>query len=121
MVGLEALRGLAEELYGERDPGEIFYQGHVQEIVEEGDDYVLKLTLPHMEMEKVRLTKRGDELFVTVGNFKRELLLPTMLAHRNASRRDLPRRDFAHYVSAARASKRAGKAGGVGMVLPACC
>ncbi len=85
MVGLEALRGLAEELYGERDPGDIFYRGHVQEIVEEGDDYVLKLTLPHMEMEKVRLTKRGDELFVTIGNFKRELLLPSMLAHRNAS------------------------------------
>ncbi|MGL4648393.1 MAG: ArsA family ATPase, partial [Caldilineaceae bacterium] len=29
--------------------------------------------------------KRGDELFVSIGNFKRELLLPTILAQRTAS------------------------------------
>jgi arsenite-transporting ATPase len=35
-------------------------------------------------LNKVRLVKRGDELFVSIGNFKRELLLPAVLAHRNA-------------------------------------
>ena len=34
--------------------------------------------------DKVKLTKRGDELFVSIGNFKRELLLPSVLAHRPA-------------------------------------
>jgi arsenite-transporting ATPase len=45
----------------------------------------MKLPLPQVELEKVKLTKRGDELFVTIGNFKRELLLPSVLAHREAS------------------------------------
>ena len=31
-------------------------------------------------MDKVEMTKRGDELFITVGNFKRELILPYVLA-----------------------------------------
>jgi arsenite-transporting ATPase len=58
--------------------------GQPQEIVEEGDDFVLVLPLPNVELNKVKLTKRGDELFVTIGNFKRELLLPAVLAQRDA-------------------------------------
>jgi len=43
------------------------------------------LPLPQVELHKVKLIKRGDELFVTIGNFKRELLLPSVLAQREAS------------------------------------
>lgn len=85
MVGLERLHTLANEVFGERDPGQIYFRGQVQQIDEEGDDFVLKLPLPNVELDKVRLTKRGDELFVSIGNFKRELLLPTVLAQRSAS------------------------------------
>lgn len=85
VVGLEALRALAQDIYGTEDPGRIFFRGQPQEIVEEGDDLILVLPLPHAELEKVRLTKRGDELFITIGNFKREILLPTVLAQRPAS------------------------------------
>jgi len=67
------------------DPGDIFFVGQTQQIIEEGQDFVLKLPLPNVEVEKVRLKKRGDELFVSIGNFKRELLLPTVLAQRSAS------------------------------------
>lgn len=84
MVGLEQLRQLAEQLYARRDPGEIFFEGQVQRIEEEGEDYLLIMPLPHVELAKVRLTKRGDELFVTIGNFKREYQLPAVLAQRNA-------------------------------------
>ena len=85
MVGIEALRELATHLYGERDPGAIFFTGQAQTIQEEGADFVLQLPLPNVELDKVRLTKRGDELFVSIGNFKRELLLPSVLAQRDAS------------------------------------
>lgn len=85
MVGLERLSELAFSLFGERDPGQIFFVGQAQEISQSGDDYILRLPLPHMEFDKIRLTKRGDELFVVVGNFKRELLLPSMLAQRDAA------------------------------------
>ena len=85
MGGVANLRGLATALFAERDPGEIFFTGQVQTIAEEGEDFVLQLPLPNVELNKVRLTKRGDELFVVIGNFKRELLLPTVLAQRDAS------------------------------------
>jgi arsenite-transporting ATPase len=85
MVGLEALDLLAGRLFGERDPGEVMFVGQTQKIEEEGRDFVLTLPLPHVELDKVKLKKRGDELFVSIGNFKRELLLPAVLAHREAS------------------------------------
>ena len=85
VVGLAPLRSLADELYGQRDPGEVMFVGQAQEIEEEDDDFVLKLPLPHIELEKIRLKKRGDELFITIGNFKREYLLPAALAQREAS------------------------------------
>lgn len=84
MVGVDKLRLLAESLFAQTDPGQIFFVGQTQQILEEGNDYVLKLPLPHVELNKVKLTKRGDELFITIGNFKRELLLPAVLAQRNA-------------------------------------
>ena len=72
-------------MYGQRDPGEVMFVGQVQEIEEQGNDFVLKLPLPQIELEKIRLKKRGDELFITIGNFKREYLLPAVLAQREAS------------------------------------
>jgi arsenite/tail-anchored protein-transporting ATPase len=84
MVGVDKLQMLATALFPETDPGQIFFVGQTQQILEEGNDYVLKLPLPHVELNKVKLTKRGDELFISIGNFKRELLLPAVLAQRNA-------------------------------------
>lgn len=84
MIGLQRLEALAESLFGETDPGEVLFVGQAQEILEDGEDYVLQLPLPHVELNKVKMTKRGDELFISIGNFKRELLLPNVLAQRNA-------------------------------------
>ncbi len=85
VVGFAPLRSLADEMYGQREPGEVMFVGQVQEIEEQGNDFVLKLPLPQIELEKIRLKKRGDELFITIGNFKREYLLPAVLAQREAS------------------------------------
>ncbi len=85
MVGLPQLSALARTLFGDQDPGQIFHRGAAQTLEESGEDFLLRLPLPHLELNKVKLTKRGDELFVTIGNFKRELLLPAVLAQRNAA------------------------------------
>lgn len=86
VVGLEALTTLARDCFGQRDPGDIFYRGIVQEVVEgEGGAYLLRLPLPFVEGGRVRLRKRGDELFITIGNFKREMILPNVLAKRRAT------------------------------------
>ena len=85
VVGMEALSLLAKDCFGGPDPGEIFYNGILPEIVETPDGgYMLRLPLPFVDKEDVRLRKRGDELFITIGNFKREMILPTVLAKRKA-------------------------------------
>ncbi len=85
VVGLEALSRLARDCFGDRDPGEIFYRGKIQEFSElEDGSYILRIPLPFVTGSDVKLRKRGDELFVTIGNFKREMILPAVLSRRRA-------------------------------------
>ncbi len=85
VVGVAALSRLAADCFGEADPGDIFYRGMLQEVVEmEDGGYRLRLPLPFVTSDKVKLRKRGDEMFITIGNFKREMILPTVLAKRRA-------------------------------------
>jgi arsenite-transporting ATPase len=84
VTGIKALGDLGMEIYGDRDPTESFYRGKAQEIVKIDGEYILQLALPNLEVDKVNMVKKGDELFVEIGNFKRDLLLPHALAARNA-------------------------------------
>ena len=85
VVGLDALSRLAQDCFGEQDPGQVFYHGILQEIVEQGDGrYLLRLPMPFVKSSDVRLRKRGDEMFITIGNFKREMILPSVLAKMRA-------------------------------------
>jgi arsenite/tail-anchored protein-transporting ATPase len=85
VVGVKALSQLAHDCFNGQDPCQIFYEGALQEIEELKDGrYLLKLPLPFVTPADVRLRKRGDEMFITIGNFKREMILPTVLARRKA-------------------------------------
>lgn len=86
VLGVEKLGELAEEIFGDRDPTQVFYRGPVQEVTREGKMYVLRLPLPHVEMDKVVMTKKGDEMIVEIGNFKRDITLPSVLASQEAVR-----------------------------------
>ncbi|HEX2909723.1 MAG TPA: ArsA family ATPase [Chloroflexia bacterium] len=84
VVGLPALSGLGQLVYQHQSPLAIFYKGVVQQIVKINGEYVLKMPLPHVELDKVIMTKKGDDLIVEIGNFKRDMVLPQSLASRNA-------------------------------------
>src|SRR6266700_1575402 len=85
ILGIAQLSELAHTIFGDQDPTQIFYRGPVQEIVRQGDSYILRLPLPHVEMNKVLMTKRGDELVIEIGNFKRDIALPAVLVNYEAS------------------------------------
>lgn len=85
VIGLEALAQLAVDIWGEQDPTQVFFQGQTQELVKRGEQYILRLPLPHIEMGKVEMVKKGDDLIVEVGNFKRNIALPTVLAPLDAT------------------------------------
>lgn len=85
VLGVEALGRFGEAIFGEQDPTQIFFKGQVQEVVREGDTYILRLPLPHVEMNKVIMTKRGDEMIIEIGNFKRDIPLPSILVNQEAT------------------------------------
>ena len=84
--GIADLRRLGQAIFGDADPTQVFFTGKTQEITRVGEEYILRLPLPHVELEKVNMIKRGDQLFVEIGNFRREMILPLTLAERDATR-----------------------------------
>ncbi|MBX5457349.1 MAG: ArsA family ATPase [Thermogemmatispora sp.] len=84
-LGIERLAELAQAIFGEQDPTQVFYRGPVQEVIEQDGHYVLRLPLPHVELEKVLMTKKGDEMIIEIGNFKRDIPLPAVLASQEAT------------------------------------
>jgi arsenite-transporting ATPase len=84
--GVKDLSVIGQALFGEADPTDVQYRGATIEITREGDNFVMRMPLPHVEIGKVSLVKRGDELFVEIGNFRRDMILPMTLAERPAQR-----------------------------------
>ncbi|NTV63962.1 MAG: ArsA family ATPase [Oscillochloris sp.] len=86
LAGLKDLSEVGERLFGKIDPVKVQFTGKTQEIIRDGDEYVVKLPLPHVEIGKVQMVKRGDELFIEIGNFRRDMILPMTLAERPATK-----------------------------------
>ena len=85
ILGIPQLGKLAGVIFGEQDPTQVFYRGQIQEVTRQGNVYVLRLPLPHIEMDKVLMTKKGDEMIIEIGNFKRDITLPSVLANQEAT------------------------------------
>src|SRR6266516_4453633 len=84
ILGMKQLGELARAIFGDLDPTEVFHRGPIQEVIHVGDTYILRLPLPHVEMDKVLMTKKGDEMIVEIGNFKRDITIPSVLANQEA-------------------------------------
>ncbi len=80
VVGLEALHRLARAVFGTKDPAKVFYKGKSLEIRAGSPGYDLSLPLPHAKKDEVKAWTKGEELIVSVGNFRRNLVLPRSLA-----------------------------------------
>lgn len=80
VVGIQMLRKMADAIYGDQDPTKLFYVGQPQSVEKVGDAYLLKLRLPFVGKENVSLARNGDELAISIGNFRRNIILPRVLA-----------------------------------------
>jgi arsenite-transporting ATPase len=83
VVGERMLLKMAKAVYGDRDPAERFYEGSSQRVERKGGEYILTLKVPFVDRADVGLTRQDSELFVTVGNYRREIALPRALASRD--------------------------------------
>src|SRR4028119_247403 len=85
MFGLGALEALADDVFDGTDPLPMLFEGAAHDMVKTGDGYELVFNLPLAEKKEVDLSKRGAELFVRVGSYRRNILLPDSLARLSAA------------------------------------
>ncbi|MDQ2678267.1 MAG: TRC40/GET3/ArsA family transport-energizing ATPase [Actinomycetota bacterium] len=82
IVGVDALGAFADELWGEVDPSDRLVHGLPIRVDRGEGGYVLTMDLPFTERDEIDLTRSDDELHVTVGPHRRNLVLPDSLRRR---------------------------------------
>lgn len=78
----DLLYELSESLYDGKDPTEVFYYEKSMKIEKVNEDFILAIKAPFVKKEEINLMKRGDELIIVAGQWKRILFLPQSLAMR---------------------------------------
>jgi arsenite-transporting ATPase len=82
MVGVDRLREMAAELYGDVDPVADFAAVSPFHLHEEGDEVVIEMDVPFASKEELDVVRRGAELAITLGPYRRSLVLPDSLQRR---------------------------------------
>ncbi len=79
MVGLELLDEMGTEVYDSRPVTDVLYRDEPIRVRRRARGYVLSMRLPFVGREDLDIHRRGEELFVRVGGYKRNLILPATL------------------------------------------
>jgi arsenite-transporting ATPase len=79
-VGTEELLALADETYGDHDPLSGDDVAAPLDIGVEGGQTVVRLAVPLASRSDIDLARKGDDLVITVGSYRRLLTLPSGLA-----------------------------------------
>jgi len=86
VVGVDRLRRFGAEVYRDVDPLAVLHDHEPLRIRKKGDDdYRLSLDLPFAEHDELDVGRRGDELIVSVGPYRRAILLPDSLRRRQVT------------------------------------
>jgi arsenite-transporting ATPase len=79
MVGVPLLEEMGREVYGERSATDVLFRDQPIRVRRRAGGYVLVMRLPFVAREDMDIHRRGDELYVRVGSYKRNLVLPQSL------------------------------------------
>jgi arsenite-transporting ATPase len=82
LVGVDSLRAFGARVYGERDAASILHEGQPLKITRRSGRTTLALELPFADRDDLELGRRGDELLVRVGPYRRAITLPDSLRNR---------------------------------------
>ncbi len=82
VAGLPMLRRLASALFDTEDPARVLFHGQAYRIEEGEGGYVLVVPLPFVEKKDVSLLKKGNELTLQAGAYRRSFVLPRALTNR---------------------------------------
>ena len=79
MIGVQLLVEMGDEVYGALEAMDVLYRDEPIRVRKRGTGYVLSMRLPFVSREDMDIHRRGDELLVRVGSYKRNLILPQTL------------------------------------------
>jgi arsenite-transporting ATPase len=85
MIGVDRLRTVAEELYGDQDPTARLSSVEPLRVEDVGDDVALIVTVPLADKGDVDVMRHDNEIFLTVGPYRRSIVLPDSLKRRRIS------------------------------------
>ena len=79
MVGVQLLEEMGREVYGDLTVTDVLYRDDPIRVRRRSGGYVLTMRLPFVSREDMDIHRRGEELYVRVGTYKRNLILPQTL------------------------------------------
>ena len=82
LVGVPLLEDFGARLYGPRNAADVLFAGHPLSVVKQSDIRVLRIDLPFVDRDELEVGRRGDELLVRVGPYRRAVVLPDALRRR---------------------------------------
>jgi arsenite-transporting ATPase len=85
MVGVDRLRVMSAELYGDRDPVTDFTAARPFRVVEDADGVTMELDVPFFEKSDLDVFRHGHELYLRLGSYRRSFLLPDALHRREVT------------------------------------
>ncbi len=89
MIGIDRLRIMAKELYGELDPIDDFEATSPFRVVESGGTVTMELDVPFIDKSELDVFRHGHELYVQLGSYRRSFLLPDALHRREVTQAKL--------------------------------
>jgi arsenite-transporting ATPase len=79
MIGADLLDRLGSDLYGERDPSAMLHHDEPITIAKHAGGYRMSIRLPFTGKSDIDLHRKGEDLFIRVGPYKRTVMLPAAL------------------------------------------
>lgn len=89
MVGVDRLRRLAGELYGDADPIADFTAHNPFRMTDQGEEVLMEMEMPFVGKEDLNVFRHGSELYLEIGPYRRSFVLPDSLQRRPVSKATL--------------------------------
>ncbi len=86
MVGVDRLRFMSGELYGDKDPIFDFHATHPFRIFDTEGGLTMEMDIPFVEKTDLDVYRNGHELYIQVGPYRRSFILPDALHRREVTR-----------------------------------
>src|SRR5262249_19466961 len=89
VVGIDRLRDLCKELFGEKDPAATFLVGKPIRFFQQGHRYRMSVKMPFAQSEDIKVLRKNGSLLIRVGKYERNFQLPWVLLDLDVERASL--------------------------------